>query len=53
MVDKAIEEFDKMADMKEETGEGLIGMEYINFIESRKECIGKDGELDWRTLTKK
>ena len=36
MVDQAIEEFDKLAGMKEEAGEGLSGLSLINFIESRE-----------------
>lgn len=39
--------------IEHKSGEGLIGMALIKFIESREECMGRDGELDWRTLTKK
>lgn len=68
MLDKALEEFDRKkqvakdyeqedVEVKRIPGTGVPvdvkGMSLINFIESREGCIGKDGQLDWRTLTKK
>lgn len=61
MLDKALQEFEGQRQMPGAgqliagTGipVGVKGMQLVRYIEEREGCTGRDGELDWRTLTRK